>query len=229
MGLNDEPTHLEGHVPAYDFTTLPALIAAGRIPQDKVEAAAEAIKKATAEKKSASDFIAIASGALGGLLKVVKPFVLVLALLCGVANGAQDEKDSLKADVDDNGVICIVLKVHVGELCEITPESERMKAVFAHAMKQAQVLAAQAIQRAIDEEKAAHAKAVAKAEKEAAEKAAKLKAKPEKKSDVERVWEMHELPGNWACAGKDCSRARRLKVVEVLHEPQATQEGTDPR
>jgi len=98
--------------------------------------------------------------------KTIRTMILMTALLvCPVALAQAMPKDSIKVDVDDDGVVTIKLKVHCGELTTIQPKSECMKAVFKHAIVQAEALAKDAIERAATEERL---KAAQKAHKDAA-------------------------------------------------------------
>jgi hypothetical protein len=131
----------------------------------------------------------------------VKLIAVLLLCLSVNAYAAQEAGDTMTVTTD-KGVCTVTIVIQAQDILADmkAPQSETFKKLVKRAQAQAEKAACLRIE-----------------ELEAKEKAAREAAKPKKKADAERVWEVWELPGNWKCAGKDCSRLP-AEVVEIPAE-----------
>ena len=121
--------------------------------------------------------------------------LFVALVICMDARAAQDPVDEMKLCTKD-GKATVTLTFHVEDILgNGENRCEQFKAMMKRAYDLAKKTAAIQLKAMEDEAKAQE------------------KAEPKKKVNLERVWELHELPGKWKCAGKDCSPAAEVVPI----------------
>jgi hypothetical protein len=129
----------------------------------------------------------------------VKTILFLVLAFCGTVYAAQDPVDTLTVCTKD-GICTVTVVFHAEDiLSDKGNRCDTFKALMKRATEQAKAAAGVQLKAMEDEAKAE--------EKREKEKAAP-KSEPvrkETKKDI-KTWELHELPGKWKCAGKDCSK-----------------------